>query len=185
MNAWLRRAGRGQLADGSWVVWSVSEGRRGRRWREVRYRSSHVITSLLLETDTNARFLHLEASTASGLITLHPEPDDTLHGNVVSPEAVEPVMGLSLGVDAIVLLEGSPISHAAAAFRLRQSTPDFNARSVRGLVIPLTLWLDPTVIRVERVGVSEWRFAGSEPFTIDDDGLPQLARSEIWPLEQE
>ena len=73
----LRRAGAGGLVDGSHVVWSVAEGRRGRRWREVRTApDGGVVSSLLLETDPDGRFSHTELATPAGLLTLHPEGND-------------------------------------------------------------------------------------------------------------
>ena len=184
MTDFVRRAGTGRLPDGSRIIWSLAEGGRGRRWREVRYAGASVISSLLLEADPDGRFLHLEASTAAGLITLHPEPDATLHGNVVSAERVEPVRGLSWSAEAIVVLEGSPISQAAAALRLRRSMPDFSTRSVTGVFIPLTLWLDPKPIPVERVAPDGWRFQHGEVITFDSDGIPYLPDGETWPLEE-
>ena len=90
----LRRAGRGRVADGTDVTWSVAEGRRGRRWREVRTREEGIVARLLLETDPDGRFAHLELSTAAGLLTLHPEGDGTLHGNAVTADGVEHVVGV-------------------------------------------------------------------------------------------
>src|SRR5215208_2384288 len=90
MTDWLRRAGRGRRGD-DWVIWSVSEGSRGRRWREVVYSGDRVFAALLLETHPTGTFAHLELATASGLLTLHPEGDDTLHGNVVASTGIEHV----------------------------------------------------------------------------------------------
>ncbi len=93
----LRFGGRGQGADGAAVVWSVAEGSKGRRWREVRNVGGGVASSLLLETDAAGRFSHLELSTPSGLLTLHPEPDGTLHGHAIVSDGVEHVEGLAVG----------------------------------------------------------------------------------------
>ena len=88
MADWLRQAGHGRAPDGSIVTWSVAEGRRGRRWREVVRAGEGIRSSLLLELDPDGRFSHLELSTAAGLLTLHPEPDGTLHGNAVTAEGI-------------------------------------------------------------------------------------------------
>ena len=61
----------------------MSEGRKGRRWREVVARGPDVVHALLLETDPDGRFSHLELARADGLWTFHPEGDGTLHGNHV------------------------------------------------------------------------------------------------------
>ena len=91
----VRRAGAGRAVDGTDVVWSVAEGRKGRRWREVRSRDGVVVSSLLLESFTDRRFAHLELSTAAGLLTLHPESDGTLHGNAVLTDGVDHIVGLA------------------------------------------------------------------------------------------
>ena len=75
MSAPLRVAGWGTLDDGAGVTWTVAEGRRGRRWREVVVRGDAVGHSLLLETGIDGRFSHLELARAGGLWTFHPETD--------------------------------------------------------------------------------------------------------------
>lgn len=85
-----RRAGTYVAADGSRVVWTVADGRRGRRWREVRSRDGVTDRALLLETDPEGRVTRLELSSAAGLLTLHPERGDAaLHGNVARPAGVD------------------------------------------------------------------------------------------------
>ncbi|HEX5450769.1 MAG TPA: hypothetical protein VFW86_00130, partial [Candidatus Limnocylindrales bacterium] len=56
----LRRAGRGRLADGSVVTWTLAEGTKGRRWREVVVRDGAMSHALLLEASLDRRFAHLE-----------------------------------------------------------------------------------------------------------------------------
>ena len=101
MSAPLRMAGWGTLDDGAAMTWTVAEGRRGRRWREVVARGDAVAHSLLLETGVDDRFSHLELARAGGLWTFHPEGDGTLHGNHVDPrgQAVRHVVGLPFGPD--------------------------------------------------------------------------------------
>jgi len=116
----LRRAGRGTSADGSIITWSVAEGRRGSRWREVRADDGAVISSLLLELDPRRRFSHLELATAVGLLTLHPEGDGSLHGNAVEATGVRHVVAVPWQPDDLLLVAGSPIS---------RSPPTTNARA--------------------------------------------------------
>ena len=161
----LRRAGRGRLADGSTVVWSVSEGRRGRRWREIhRTADGGLITSLLLETNPDGDFAHVELSTAAGLLTLHPERDGTLHGNVVTTRGIRHVVGLPWTPKSVVLVEGSVLASAAATRMLDRGTAD----GVR-----ISLELDVAAVR-EAVSVD-----------VDQDGLPVLEDAAAWPLEAE
>jgi hypothetical protein len=161
----LRRAGRGRLPDGSTVVWTVSEGTRGRRWREIRRTADGVlITSLLLETHPDDRFAHIELSTAAGLLTLHPEADGTLHGNVVTTLGIRHVIGLPWTPRSVVLVQGSVLASAAARRTLAGSSAD-------GVRITLQLDLVPT-----RETIS---------LEVDDDGLPVLDEAATWPLEAE
>jgi hypothetical protein len=180
----LRRAGRGRDGEGWWAIWSVAEGRRGRRWREVRSRDVHVRSSLLLETDPEGRFSHMELSTASGLLTLHPEADGTLHGNTVAADGIEHVRGRPWDRDGIVLVEGSVIAAAAAAALLGRRQGTWTAGSHPSVWIPTTLWLELQPARVERITESTWRIGRSDPLELDPDGLPVLADGATWPLEE-
>lgn len=169
---WLRRAGHGRATDGSLVTWSVAEGSRGRRWREVRTQAptgagegSAVVSSLLLELDPDGRFAHLELSTAAGLLTIHPEGDGTLHGNTVTAAGVGHVAGLPWHRDDVVLLEGSVVTAAAA-------TQPGRAPVAGALIITLDLALDRAAIAP---------VAG--PGAADAAGLPILHDAETWPLE--
>ena len=159
----LRRAGRGRLLDGSIVVWSMSEGTRGRRWREIhRTTDGDLVTSLLLETHPDDRFAHIELSTAAGLLTLHPEADGTLHGNVVTAAGVRHVAGLPWTPRSVVLVEGSVLASASAA------------RTVAGNVADgVRITLDLDVIPVHETVAVE----------VDAEGLPVLDDAASWPLE--
>jgi hypothetical protein len=179
----VRRAGQGRGRDGTSLIWTVAEGRRGRRWREVRVSGSVMISSLLLETDADGRFSYLEASTAAGLITLHPEAGTELHGNVVTSAGVEPIAGLPWSPAGIVLLDGSAIAQAAAAFGLRDRIKPGSAGSDPGLLVTLALSIEPAPIEVERIDEFRWRFGNGEPLEMDTDGLPILVEGETMPLE--
>jgi len=183
MAARLRVGGRGQGADGASVVWSVAEGNRGRRWREVRNAGHAVASSLLLETDPDGRFAHLELSTPSGLLTLHPEDDGTLHGHAIVSDGVEHVAGLAWDADGLALLDGSTICRLAAVAGLADTLAPGASRGHLAVVIPATLWLEVKPIRVERIDPTTWRFGAEEPFEVDGEGLPVLRGGEIWPLE--
>jgi hypothetical protein len=179
----MRVGGRGQGADGAAVVWSVAEGSRGRRWREVRNAGHAVASSLLLETDPAGRFAHLELSTPSGLLTLHPEGDGTLHGHAIVSDGVEHVAGLAWDADGIALLDGSTVCRLAAVAGLADTLAAGASRGQLAVVIPATLWLEVKPIRIERIDATTWRFGAEEPFEVDRDGLPVLRGGEIWPLE--
>jgi hypothetical protein len=156
------------VADGSDVTWSVAEGTKGRRWREVVVRDGGVAHSLLLETFPDRRFAHLELATPSGLLTLHPEPNGTLHGNAVTAAGIRHVLGWPFEPPALVAVEGSPVSLAAIAFAAgRPGWPDsFDLIVVR------------SDLRLERRIESTDGLAA-----VDDAGLPTLAEADVWPLE--
>jgi hypothetical protein len=181
----LRFGGRGQGPDGASVVWSVAEGSRGRRWREVRNTGHAVASSLLLETDAAGHFAHLELSTPSGLLTLHPEGDGTLHGNAIVSDGVEHVEGRQWDSDGIALLEGSTVCRAAAIHLLGGIVESFTSRAHLAVVIPPTLWLEVKPVRVERIDDRSWRFGVEDPFAVDGRGLPVLRGAETWPLERD
>lgn len=185
MTAALRFGGRGQGADGASVVWSVAEGSSGRRWREVRNAGAAVASSLLLETDPAGRFAHLELATPSGLLTLHPEPDGTLHGHAIVSDGVEHVEGLTWDADGLALLEGSTVCRLAAIAALGPVVEAGTSRGQLAVVIPPTLWLEVKPVRVERIDARTWRFGAEEPFAVDLRGLPVLRGGEVWPLERD
>jgi len=177
-----RVAGWGRASDGSTVTWSVAEGRKGRRWREVRSEGAGVGHALLLETDGARRFSHLELARADGLWTFHPEPDGTLHGNHVGPDGsgVRHVTGWPFGPDTILLIEGSPISLAAVAWGLADLMDMGAVRAVAGVVIRTAGGLDQVGgIRLERLSERRWRVGEGSPFDIDPAGCPVLLDGEM------
>ncbi len=174
------------------MTWTVAEGRRGRRWREVVATGDAVHHALLLETDPDGRFSHLELARAGGLWTFHPEPDGTLHGNAVErdqPE-VRHVVGWAFGPDDLLLVEGSPLSAAAIAWQLWSAgggvSPGGGLTSRAGVILRATGAIDPVpAIRLDQVSPGSWRIGDEAPIAIDDAGLPLLSGGTTRPLELE
>jgi hypothetical protein len=164
----VRRAGQGSGPDGSLTTWSMAEGTRGSRWREVRVIDGAVVSSLLLELDADGRFSHLELATAAGLLTLHPEGDGTLHGNAVTADGVRHVVAIRWAPGDVVLVEGSAIARAAGR------RVDFGAHSGRasGVAISLDLALERREFEPSEAAID-----------LDSDGLPSLPGGRSWPLE--
>lgn len=179
----LRVGGRGITPSGSPVVWSVAEGSRGRRWREVVRAGEGIAHSLLLETDSEHRFRHLELGTSSGLLTLHPEPDSTLHGHAVVSAGVKPVAGLPWDEDAIVVLTGSVVCVVAAAGLLRGAVEAHSTGARHAVRISPALALDVGPVGVEHEAGGRWRIGDAPALAIDAAGLPQLDGGETWELE--
>jgi len=162
----VRRAGHARLASGATVTWSVAEGAKGRRWRELVARDGTVVHSLLLETFPDGRFAHLELSTAAGLLTLHPEGDGTLHGNAVTEHGVRHVRGLPWSDRAVLLVEGSVLAWAAAA--------GLATRANSAVVVAPDLSLHERAVAPVDLRA-----------TLDADGLPILDDGRTWPLEDD
>jgi hypothetical protein len=164
----VRRAGRATVGDRE-VTWSVSEGARGRRWREVVAEAGSIVHSLLLETFPDGRFAHLELSTPAGLLTLHPEGDGTVHGNAITGAGVEHVRGLPWSPEAVVLVEGSVAAGTAAAAFVDREAPTAPAIHVRADLSLANQSVRPIDL----------------PHGVDADGLPVLDAGVTWPLEEE
>ena len=184
MPRYLRMGGRGTTAAGRSVIWSVAEGGKGRRYREVRRAGEGIAHSLLLETDPEGRFSHLELSTPSGLLTLHPEADGTLHGHAIVSDGVEHVAGLDWEPDAIVAIEDSVVCVMAAAHLLRPTLDVGSSLARHAAWIPPTLWVEIRPIRVGRAPGGTWQLGSDGPIEIEPTGVPVLAGGETWPLDR-
>ena len=182
----IRVAGWGTLPDGSTVTWTVSEGRRGRRWREVVSRGTAVVHALLLETDPDGRFSHLELARADGLWTFHPERDGSLHGNHVGGRepGVRHVAGWPFAADDAVIVDGSPLSLAATAWHRATSIDPGGRADLAGVVIRSDA--EPQGVervRLRRLSATRWQVGEGSPFDLDEAGLPVLVEGARRPLE--
>jgi len=196
MTAPTRVAGWGELADGAIVTWTVAEGRRGRRWREVIARDDATVHALLFETDPARRFSHLELARADGLWTFHPEPDGSLHGNHVAAgrdgvaagaagDVVRHVQGWPFAPGDALLVVGSPVATAALAWSRMDAVRPGGSTAIDAVVIHA----DGRLERVESVGLerldaTRWRVGEGMPVEVDADGLPVLARGRRSALEE-
>lgn len=173
----VRRAGVARLAEDAEVVWSVADGRRGRRWRAVTRRDGMVASSLLLEIDPDGRPARLELGTAAGLLTLHPEPTGLLHGNAVTDEGVRHLT-LAWSDDHGLEFEPFAICAAVIAHRLRQTVPAGEGRTAPVVVIGPGLDVRETARRYERLDNATWRIegdGGARMLEVDERELP------VWP----
>ena len=164
---WLRRAGRLDAGGGETVLWSVAEGRRGRRWRSIRRDGRHrLVSDLLVEVDPGGRWTRLELATARGILTLHPEPDGAaVHGNVVTPDGVVP-LAFAWSPGHRLVVAGEPVAAAALGITDELSVTDAAARAPGpGLVVGRDLGVTAA--------------AAVEPMSAPPGGLPGAS----WPLE--
>lgn len=188
MIAIVRRAGRVILADGRHVVWSVADGRRGRRWRATTTRDGALETAMLLEVGLDGRPSRLELATAAGLLTLHPEAAGWLHGNVVMPDGVRHLT-FAWSHEHELEVEGHAITMAVTAGRLGRSTPVGEGRTVPVVVVSPDLAVRERSRRHVRVDKATWqidREGHRFDVTIDERGLPIWSgEAAEWPLELE
>ncbi len=184
----VRRGGRATTIGGDQLLWSEAEGARGTRWRESLMRDGALVRSLLLEVSTAGRPTRLEMTASAGLLTLHPEPDESeLHGNVVGADGIRHLAFPWSGAHELLIL-GSP---ASATITLR--------RLARTVVVGTTLALDvlriddaldprPARWNVEQIARDAWSLrdldgTDERRLNVDDDGRPLLADAVSWPLE--
>jgi hypothetical protein len=179
----VRRAGTGRTADGDLLRWVVADGRRGRRWRETLERHDGIRHSLLLETGPDAEFTHLELASVGSLLTLHPEGDGTLHGNLVDAGGVRHVAGWPWADDGVIDLEASAVTGAAAVRLLGRGIAPGSSVPCTRLRILAAGGIAPGGGVLTRVDLATWRLADGPPFRVDADGLPVLDDAQTWPLE--
>lgn len=193
----LRLGGRLELSTGERIVWSIADGRRGRRWRELATRDGDIVQAVLFETDPTGRVVHLEMASAAGLLTLHPEDDEVLHGNVVGPDGVR-----HLRFDRTALfVVGSPASAAIVLGRLALAVGVGGSRSVDLVRIDDRLEPRAETWEVSRIDDRTWHlseFAASPASAgegsrlsgevrvvhLDERGLVKLPDAASWALER-
>jgi hypothetical protein len=168
------------------VVWTVADGRHGRRWRELAVDASAAARSILLETDSQGTWLRLEMSGPDGLLTLHPESDGSIHGNIASRTGVRHV---SLGKVKPPRLDvpGSLVAEAALCWALTRQVKVGERRTitVASVAEPVNVALGE--LTVERRTTATWELRDGDRrrlVELDEVGLPVAhVGAEHWPLE--
>ena len=184
----VRRGGHARDPLGDLLTWSEAEGERGTRWREALERDGVLRRALLLETSPAGRLTRLEMTTRAGLLTLHPEPDESaMHGNVVGHDGIRH-LALPWSADRELFVSASPATATVAVRRLARTLAVGTSRELD--VLRIDDELQPTLVRwrVERVSGEGWSMAnvdGSDErrMTVEDDGRPILLDRRSWPLE--
>jgi hypothetical protein len=172
------------------MIWSVAEGRRGRRWRAVTTSDGTIDSDLLIESATSGRPTRLELATNAGLLTLHPEPDEAgLHGNTVTPAGIRH-HDLPWSANHVLLVEGSPLSDAVAvgavANRLDVGGGSwFGAVVVDRALVPrvgqtLIVRFDASIYAITMPSSGEER-----RIIVDAKGLPAAGTVTTWELERD
>lgn len=183
----VRRGGLATLPDRGEIAWSVADGRRGRRWRAATTRDGVLTASLLLEVGADGRPARVELATAAGLLTLHPEADGSLHGNVVSAGGIRHLT-FDWSDDHEIEMDTNPIPSAVTAARLAATVRVGEGRTVPVVIVGQDLVVRAGERRFERLdAIGSWRIVGdgeAKLLAVDSDGLPVWPeRSSDWPLE--
>ncbi len=184
----VRRGGRLDGPSGQRWIWSVAEGARGTRWREVASDGGGVVRSVLLEVTPLGRPQRLEVSSGAGLLTLHPERDGTaLHGNVVTPDGIRHLTFSWSDAHALLLM-ASPV---AAAVLVRSLPPvDVGATTeLDGVLLDDRLEPAADRVTVTRSAPDLWSIQAtpggpSSEVRLDEGGLPTGSGASDWPLER-
>jgi hypothetical protein len=188
-NAWTRVTGRGALPGGGRLTWTAADGARGRRWRAAATGSDgRLIHGLLLETAPDGTLVRAEITSATGLLTLHPDHDGaSMHGNCARGGGVDHV-ALPWGPAYVLFFGASPLTAAVAARILAGRIGVGEGASVPAIEVLPDLSVRRATWRVARTAVRRWRLlaadgGASTSLELDEAGLPLLDDGETWPME--
>ena len=191
---WRRQGGHGTGPDGVEVTWSAAEGRRGTRWRETVAGDAVVRHALLLEVAPSGRTTRLEIAGPAGMLTLHPEPDESaLHGNVVTQGGVVH-LALAWSATDVLLVLASPTALAVALTALGTTVEVGTVVDRAVVVVEADLRPRRERWRLAREAEEAWRLepiggpgvaAPGQPrlVRVGRDGAPALDDAATWPLE--
>ena len=183
-----RMAGWGRAADGSTVTWTVAEGSKGRRWREVVALGDATVQALLLETDRDRRFSHLELARADGLWTFHPEPRRDAPRQPRAAGRWQPSSTSGAG-RSVATTRWSSRARRSPSPRSSGHVPPRSPRASTASVAAVVIGADGELSRqaslqVERLSATRWRVGDGPAVDVDPDGLPILDGGSRQPLEQ-
>jgi len=168
------------------VVWTAADGRNGRRWRELAVDAAGHARSLLLETDSQGTWQRLEIGGPDGLLTLHPEGDGSVHGNVASRIGVR---HLTLGKlkPPRVDVPGSLVVEAALCWGLSRQMRVGESRIVQVASVAEPVSVALAEITIGRRTTATWELLDGDRrrlVELDETGLPVAhVGAEHWPLE--
>jgi hypothetical protein len=184
----VRRGGRVTIAGGDVLMWTEAEGARGTRWREAVERDGQLTRALLLEAAAGGRPTRLEMTTRAGLLTLHPESDQSaMHGNVVGGDRVRH-LALPWSPEHELFVLGSPAAATITFRRLASLVVVGASRLIDVLTIDDELQPVRGRWSIERVAQHAWHLRDVDGpderrLTVREDGRPVLADEVTWPLE--
>jgi len=183
------------------VTWTIADGERGRRWRELAANPpaaetadgapvgvdapgglAHTVT---METGHAGQWLRLEVAAPAGLLSLHPERDGSINGNVVSEVGVRHV---ALGVvqPALVDVRDSLAAETALCRALERIVAAGEGSVVTVVQVASSLAVAVVELAVRRLNLRTWELTdadGIRTVTMGDRGAPVADDSSVsWPL---
>jgi hypothetical protein len=205
----VRLAGHGVDRLGRAVTWTIADGERGRRWRELAANPAAAETAegaagtadgapggadppgglahaVTMETGHAGQWLRLEVAAPAGLLSLHPERDGSINGNVVSEAGVRHV---ALGVvqPALVDVRDSLAAETALCRALERIVAAGEGSVVTVVQVASSLVVAVVELAVRRLNPRTWELTdadGIRTVTMGDRGAPVAGDSSVsWPLE--
>jgi hypothetical protein len=189
----VRLAGHGVDRLGRAVTWTIADGERGRRWREATAGAeagdgspgslAHAIT---LETGHAGQWLRLEVAAAAGLLSLHPDRDGSINGNVVSEAGVRHI---AKGVvePPLVDVRDSLVAETALCRALERQVAAGEGSTVSVVRVSPTLDVEVAQLQVMRTDARTWELTdadGIRTVSMGDRGAPVTSDAGAkWPLE--
>lgn len=187
MTTRVRLAGHATDRLGRAVTWTIADGERGRRWREVATEpEGGGSRSLTLETGHAGQWIRLEIAAPAGLLSLHPDREGRVHGNVASADGVR---HLSLGVltPPLVDVRDSLVGETALCRALERLVAPGEGSGVRVVRVGAGLEVAVYDVGVTRSDARLWELRDSEgtrEVTMGDLGTPADGEAGVrWPLE--
>jgi hypothetical protein len=178
------------------VTWTIADGERGRRWREVTASAARpnptegasggVAHAVTLETGHAGQWLRLEVAAAAGLLSLHPDRDGSINGNVVSDAGVRHV---AKGVvqPPLVDVRDSLVAETALCRALERQVAAGEGSTVSVVRVSPTLDVEVAELQVMRTDARTWELTdadGIRSVSMGDRGAPVTSDAGAkWPLE--
>jgi hypothetical protein len=175
------------------MTWTIADGERGRRWREATAAAetadgvsgglAHAVT---LETGHAGQWLRLEVAAPAGLLSLHPDRDGSINGNVVSKAGVRHI---AKGVvqPPLVDVRDSLVAETALCRALERLVATGEGSTVSVVRVLPTLEVEVAALQVMRTDARRWELTDAEGIrtvSMGDRGAPVTSDAGAkWPLE--
>jgi hypothetical protein len=144
---------------------------------------AHAVT---METGHAGQWLRLEVAALAGLLSLHPDRDGSINGNVVSETGVRHV-GLGIVEPPLVDVRGSLVAETALCRALERQVAAGEGSTVSVVRVSATLDIEVAELQVMRTDARTWELAdadGIRTVSMGDRGAPVTSDAGAkWPLE--